>query len=382
MPPTRTHVRLLLLTLLLAIALAWPLPQPSAAAPAEAISTLFPGNLAHETTDPGPADALFTTLAAQAASTIDVALYDFDRASVREALLAAASRGLTVRVVGDNEAAANPSYAPSYTALQAAGIPVVLDTRSSLQHNKFAVFDDAVTWTGSANYSDTGFTRNGENVVVITSTLVAGIYATEFAEMFAGAFSTAKTDNTPHEVLVGTMPVSVAFAPTDGTEDRVVAALNSADVSLRVAMFTFTSGPLAQALIAAHDRGVGVEVLLDDTADGSQYSQRDPLCEAGVTVRVEDWPAKLHDKYAVVDGGTASDPLVITGSANWTASAARANDENVLIVHDAGTAAAFRDDFQRLRAAIGPEAFACNVETGFTVYVPVLVRDGAPPAGG
>ncbi|HBY96046.1 MAG TPA: hypothetical protein DEP84_19175 [Chloroflexi bacterium] len=79
----------------------------------------------------------------------------------------------------------------------------------------------------------------------------------------------AKTDNTPHEVLVGAMAVSVAFAPTDGTEDRVVGALNSADVSLRVAMFTLTSTPLAQALIDAHDRGVGVEVLLDDTADGS-----------------------------------------------------------------------------------------------------------------
>jgi len=80
-------------------------------------------------------------------------------------------------------------------------------------------------------------------------------------------------------------------------------------------------------------------------------------------------------------GGTASDLLVITGSANWTGSAARANDENVLIVHDAGMAAAFGDDFQRLRAAIGAEAFTCNVATGFTVSVPAPLRDGAPAAG-
>ncbi|MCZ7569932.1 MAG: hypothetical protein M5U01_15295 [Ardenticatenaceae bacterium] len=74
---------------------------------------LFLGNLAHETTYPGPADALFTALAAQATSTIDIAMYDFDRASVREALLAAESRGLTVRVAGDKVVAATPSDAPN-----------------------------------------------------------------------------------------------------------------------------------------------------------------------------------------------------------------------------------------------------------------------------
>jgi phosphatidylserine/phosphatidylglycerophosphate/cardiolipin synthase-like enzyme len=118
-------------------------------------------------------------------------------------------------------------------------------------------------------------------------------------------------------------------------------------------MFTFTSAPIAQALIAAKSRGVAVEVLLDGTADGSEFSQRDPPCAAGVTARVEGWAGKLHDKYAVVDAGTASDPLILTGSTNWTNNAVTANDENLLIVHDADLAGAFADDFGRLRAAIG-----------------------------
>jgi phosphatidylserine/phosphatidylglycerophosphate/cardiolipin synthase-like enzyme len=59
-------------------------------------------------------------------------------------------------------------------------------------HNKFAVFDGQVTWTGSVNFSNTGFTLNGENANVITDTIVADIFATEFAEMFSGKFSNYK----------------------------------------------------------------------------------------------------------------------------------------------------------------------------------------------
>lgn len=378
--PART--RLTLLVLLLLSTLAWHNPHPSRAADAEALTPLFLGSLSNSVTqNQGPADAFFISLATKATSSIDVALYDFDRTSVREALLAAKARGLTVHVVGDNEAAADPSYVPFYTSLQTAGIPVVLDTRSSLQHNKFAVFDNAVTWTGSANFSDTSFTRNADNVVVITSTVVAAIYTTEFAEMFGGAFSTAKTDNTSHNVQVGASPVRVAFAPTDDIENRIIAALNTAQASIQIAMFSFTSAPIAQALIAARQRGVTVEVLLDGMNAGSQFSQRDALCAAGVTVRVEDWAGKLHDKYAIVDAGTNSDPLILTGSTNWSDNAVRANDENLLIVQDASLANAYVGDFTRLRAAIGPEAFTCNVETPVTptivVYLPLLLRGDA-----
>lgn len=72
---------------------------------------------------------------------------------------------------------------------------------------------------------------------------------------------------------------------------------------------------------------------------------------------------------------------MIIGSATWSKSAATATDENVLTVRDASTAAAFGDDFGRLRVAIGGEGFVCNVETGFVVYLPVLLRAEAQPPG-
>jgi phosphatidylserine/phosphatidylglycerophosphate/cardiolipin synthase-like enzyme len=384
---SRGIIRQIFACLLLLSALAWPAPRPGSAAPAEGITPLFPGNLTGSATSaPGSADRMFAAQADQAIASIDVALYDFDRASVRDALIAAKSRGVSVRVVGDDDDSADPQYAPFYQALAAAGIPVVNDTQSSLMHNKFAVFDGQTTWTGSANFSDTAFTRNGENVVVITSTLVADIYRTEFGEMFGGKFHNAKADNTLHNATVAGSAVEVAFAPTDGVENRIIGALNSADTSIQVAMFTFTSAPIAQALIAAKNRGVAVEVLLDGTADGSQFSQRDPLCAAGVSLRVENWTGKLHDKYAIVDAGTASDPLVLTGSTNWTNNAVTANDENLLIAHNADLASAFASDFARLRSAIGTGSFACNLPPAPApqpqAYLPLVSNTTQPAAAG
>jgi phosphatidylserine/phosphatidylglycerophosphate/cardiolipin synthase-like enzyme len=378
------------------------LGPPSAARPALAangnITALFPGKLSGSATaSPGPPDALFASLAGSAASSIDIALYDFNRAGVRDALLAAHSRGVAVRVVGDGEDAADPGYAPFYGSLLSAGISVITDTKSSLMHNKFAVFDKHITWTGSANFTDTGFTLNAENIVVITDTAVADIYHTEFEEMFAGKFSNDKTDNTAHAATVDGSPLEIAFAPTDGVQSRIVNALNTANASIQVAMFTFTNDALGDALIAAHSRGVAVEVLLDQVAAGGVGGERARLCANGVAVRVENFSGKIHDKFAVVDAGTGSDPLIVTGSTNWTASAVQANDENVLIAHDAGLATEFAAEHARVRAAIVPGAFSCNIaqaptptatlgtpigdglcDIGGCAYLPVVQRANAP----
>ena len=62
---------------------------------------------------------------AGAHTSIDAALYDFDPPYLRDALLAAHAHGVQIRIVTDNKARANPSYAPYYQALTAVGIPVV-----------------------------------------------------------------------------------------------------------------------------------------------------------------------------------------------------------------------------------------------------------------
>jgi phosphatidylserine/phosphatidylglycerophosphate/cardiolipin synthase-like enzyme len=76
-----------------------------------------------------------------ATTSVDVALYGLNRQSVVDALIAAHDGGVTVRVVGDDEAATG-DYSSSYQALVSAGITVITDTSvSKIQHNKFLIVE-------------------------------------------------------------------------------------------------------------------------------------------------------------------------------------------------------------------------------------------------
>jgi phosphatidylserine/phosphatidylglycerophosphate/cardiolipin synthase-like enzyme len=133
-----------------------------------------------------------------ATNSIDAAIYGLDRVSIVNALIAAHNRGVTVRIVADEDAYHDADYNSHFAALQAAGIPIILDNRSSLMHNKFFVIDGLIVWTGSTNMANTGFTYNHNNSLVFTSTELADIYETEFDEMHGELFGMVKTDNTTH----------------------------------------------------------------------------------------------------------------------------------------------------------------------------------------
>eukprot|EP00908_Phaeocystis_cordata_P026721 Transcript_9207.p1 GENE.Transcript_9207~~Transcript_9207.p1 ORF type:complete len:334 (-),score=59.35 Transcript_9207:502-1449(-) len=113
------------------------------------------------------------------------------------------------------------------------------------------------------------------------------------------------------------------FFPDRSAENGVTAllrALEDARASLDVAVYAISHAPLANALLAAHERGVRVRVLTDDEQAKDGKSQCSALRRAGVPVRC-DRSARLHmhHKFAVVDGG----PLLAHGSFNWRRAAPR-----------------------------------------------------------
>ena len=62
----------------------------------------------------------------------------------------------------------------------------------------------------------------------------------------------------------------------------------------------------------------------------------------------------LHHKYLILDVNSESDPMVVTGSMNWSANGDDTNDENSLIIHDAAIANQFYQEFAaRLYMAFG-----------------------------
>src|SRR5664279_3188552 len=97
-----------------------------------------------------------------------------------------------------------------------------------------------------------------------------------------------------------------------------------------VAAYSFTSKPIALALLADAKRGVDVKVVVDKSQATARYTAATFLANGGVPVRVDYRYSIMHNKFVVVDGET-----VETGSFNFTESAAKRNAENSLVLREA-----------------------------------------------
>ncbi len=124
-------------------------------------------------------------------------------------------------------------------------------------------------------------------------------------------------------------PIEVAFSPDAGATELVVKAISEAKHSLRVAAYSFTSKPIAEALIAAHKRGIDVQVVLDKSNNRDKYTAATFLANMGIPTRIDSRYAIMHSKYIVID-----DDTVETGSFNYTKAAENHNAENVIVIRN------------------------------------------------
>jgi phosphatidylserine/phosphatidylglycerophosphate/cardiolipin synthase-like enzyme len=128
-------------------------------------------------------------------------------------------------------------------------------------------------------------------------------------------------------------PIEIYFSPHGGCTDAVVHEVDRAEGSILVQAYSFTSAPIAKALVEAHNRGVEVQVILDASQETEKYSSGDFLVHAGIGTLVDHQHAIAHNKVMILDGNT-----VITGSFNFTKAAEEHNAENLLIIRDAAIA--------------------------------------------
>jgi mitochondrial cardiolipin hydrolase len=137
----------------------------------------------------------------------------------------------------------------------------------------------------------------------------------------------------------------VFFSPPGGIRARVVQAIRESRQEIDVAVYHITSLELADALAAAHARGVRVRVLTDREKLNDPVRALQILRRAGVPLRALGEPdsSLMHHKFSVFD-----DRLVATGSYNWTNPAERVNYENLVFLSDPDLVARFRREFNRL----------------------------------
>ena len=132
------------------------------------------------------------------------------------------------------------------------------------------------------------------------------------------------------------------FSPGGGCTSAITSEISSAQRSIQLQGFTFTSPSIAAALIAAHRRGVQVQVVLDAGATGDFRTQVQELLRAGVPVSVDSKHAAAHSKVILIDTRT-----LITGSFDFTPAAETDNVENILVLHDQPKLqSAYEDNFR------------------------------------
>ncbi len=131
------------------------------------------------------------------------------------------------------------------------------------------------------------------------------------------------------------------FSPKGGCTEAVVKELDAAKSTVLVQAYSFTSVPIAKALVDAYKRGVKVEVILDKSQRTEKYSSADFVLHAGIPTRIDPQHAIAHNKIMVIDG-----EVVITGSFNFTKAAETNNAENLLVIRDNALADKFTTNWK------------------------------------
>ena len=275
--------------------------------------------------------------------------------------------------------------------LQNGPIPWIDDTEdgskgSGLMHHKFVVIDGERVITGSANFTNSGMhgdagapqTRGNVNhLISIQSPTLATVFKQEFAQMWGDGpggsndsrFGRNKTPQPQQTIKAGTVNISVLFPPHAKSHqghglDVIEEQLGSAKTTIDLALFVFSAQQLTNKLAQRISAGAKVRLLADPGFASRSFSEvldllglalPDRFCKLEAGNQPLSKPLKgigtpglargdkLHHKFAVIDNKT-----VITGSFNWSPSAAHTNDETLLVIHSPLLAKHFTREMDRM----------------------------------
>ncbi len=291
--------------------------------------------------DEGNIDRQLESLIASAQWRIDGALFDLESARIAQALRSAIDRGVEVRLVLEKDHAENEVVA----SLRNRGVPIVLDNRSGRMHNKFLVIDNRMIWTGSMNVTENGAWKNNNHGVAIASVDLAENYTAEFEEMFLEkSFGPRSPSATPNSLVkLGETDIYTYFSPEDDVQSKILRFIRLAKREIRFMAFSFTDDEIGKLLVERHRAGVDVAGVIEAWGATLESSELRRFRDAGMRVMTDGNSYLMHHKVMVIDG-----TWTILGSYNFTESAARRNDENVLIIKSPAVAQMMLEEYRRV----------------------------------
>jgi phosphatidylserine/phosphatidylglycerophosphate/cardiolipin synthase-like enzyme len=300
----------------------------------------------------------------RAKASIDIAIYNFGAVGVSNiagALNAAYDRGVQIRLIV-NGLTANQGLEGLNPNIRKIASPTA-GTDPGIMHNKFVVFDaysfnadDPLVWTGSTNWTNENVNTDANNVIILQDQSLAIAYTLEFNEMWGSSgpepnqansrFGFDKRDDTPHEFIIRGSAVNLYFSPSDGVNQKIIETINTADADIEVNTMLITRSDIGYAIRDKAQTGVNTRVMVNSDGDCTETVVNTLTNALGANFRKYGESGTLHSKAMIVDQSAPnSQPLVLTGSHNWSSSANDKNDENTLIIYDAEIANIFYQEF-------------------------------------
>ncbi|MDE2490955.1 MAG: DUF1669 domain-containing protein, partial [Elusimicrobia bacterium] len=324
-----------------------------------------------------------------AKTVVRMSMYQFEEQGVLDALRRAKKRGVKVQIVldrshvyttGTSHLGGPRKPRPMVVELVKSGFDLLLlkGAGSGIMHNKFLIVDDRLLEVGSYNYTQQSEDDHFENVVFTNDAGRVKLYLRYYGYLRglaekvdkakleeilnrsadAGAEAEAKpaapgtadladwdppaagdrTTRIPAPPSDAERPVDLnglklpraVFSPQGGIEEAIVAAVGASKKTIDIAMFSFYSRRIAEALLAAKGRGVKIRLVLDKS-QASLSSLDDWFAWHGFEMRLIIGPdderdplyQKMHNKFGVFDG-----KVVETGSFNYSPNAEKNSFEN------------------------------------------------------
>ncbi|HAM35790.1 MAG TPA: hypothetical protein DEB40_06370 [Elusimicrobia bacterium] len=380
-----------------------PPPEPSPLPPPGAVafhdenfpsSALLPND---------PIEPLLVRAIDASQKSIRLALYEFTSEPILEALRRARDRGLKIELVLDRghlytsgiDHEGHPRKPkPQVVALAKEGFDMkILRGRSSgVMHNKYLVFDDEMVVFGSYNLTKVTEEHHFENVIFSGDSRRIDYYNRYFAYMRALANdidfdklddilnrvsdSGTESDDEPSQPepeaadpqaafppppedparpidLNGEAFPLELFSPLGRIEETLIRAIKAAKFSIDIAMFSFYSQKIAEALLTAKAADPELKIRLVFDYSQSRLEKLDAwFVDHGFDLRLLAGPngpegdpmfEKMHNKFMLIDG-----KLLETGSFNYSPNAQNNSFENANFIDDLVELARYAAYFERL----------------------------------
>jgi len=270
-------------------------------------------------TDPDQGMSWLYALLGTAKTSIDMTMYELTDPMVTSLLTQAATNGLTVRVILDQNLEKTDNTT-AYDALSAAGVNVHwANPTYQATHQKTVTIDKTTSAIMTMNLTPDDYPTSRDFAIITSDAAdVAAIETTFEGDLVDMSFTPPTGDN-------------LVWSPTNALSS-LTGIIQGAKTSLWVENEEMGDQAIVSALSGAASRGVAVKVIMEDSRN--YQSEFETLQDAGVDVVTYMHAALyIHAKVIVADYGT-SGAQVFVGSENFSNASLTENRELGLVTSD------------------------------------------------